>query len=449
MKKLLYVALLAIGVIVMITPPVMAQEEKPFTIHGEVRSRGEYQTNASDFDKSVSDSADFWPYRVRIAAEGRFAHNVSAWIEFQSAGNAGGTGTPVRQGNLDVFAGEGVEMYQGNITLNQLWSKNFSLRVGRQEIVAGNELMLGDLDFYSGQSHDGFVANWNLKKVSLMLWATRPAQVGLDRLRSNFTSPDNTAIGLQDGTQTFLGGYATWTFNKDQSFDVYLMGLDTKAISNVQTVGARYAHDVVGKTGFFWDVEAAKQFGKASYAADSKAEGNVVEGWFGYNWRSGKNNHRVYGRLENASGDDTGTTDKFEGFVPMFGDFHNRTGHGDWFQLANAPTNLGGGGIDGAAGGAGLQAWSAGYTGYYSDKHEFGVAYWKYTLDQNETLSGNDDDDLGNSTDIWYGYNYSKNATFTVSLSQLSPGKALKDISATGNLDDTVTRLYGQVRLRF
>jgi hypothetical protein len=446
MKKLLYVALLAIGVIVMVAPPVMAQEEKPFTIHGEVRSRGEYQTNASDFDKSVSDSADFWPYRVRIAAEGRFAHNVSAWIEFQSAGNAGGTGTPVRQGNLDVFAGEGVEMYQGNITLNQIWSKNFSLRIGRQELVAGNELLLGDLDFYSGQSHDGFVGNWNLKKVNLMLWATRPNQAGISSLTSNFTSPDNTGIGLQDGTQTFLGGYATWTFNKDQSFDVYLMGLDTKAVSNVQTVGARYAHDLVGKTGFFWDVELAKQFGKASYAGDVKAEGNVAEGWFGYNWRSGKNNHRVYGRLEQASGDKTTSADKFEGFIPMFGDFHNRTGHGDWFNLGNDPTNLGPGtGINGGTTGSGIQALSAGYTGYYSDKHEFGVAFWKYKLDQKNVATS--DDDLGTSTDIWYGYNYSKNTTFTASLSQLKPGDALKDIAAQNS--DTVTRLYGQVRLRF
>src|SRR5467141_2463038 len=317
MKKLMYVALLAIGVIVMIAPPVMAQEEKPFTIHGEVRSRGEYQANASDLNKDVHDSGDFWPYRVRIAAEGRFAHNVSAWIEFQSAGNAGGTGTPVRQGNLDVFAGEGVEMYQGNITLNQIWSKNFNLRIGRQELVAGNELMLGDLDFYSGQSHDGFVGNWNLKKVNVMVWATRPNQAGINRLTSNFTSPDNTAITGQAETQSFLGGYATWTFMKDQIFDVYLMDLDTKLVSNVETVGPRYAHDLAGKTGFFWDIELAKQFGKALYVpagTDVKAEGNVAEGWFGYNWRSGKNNHRVYGRLEQASGDKTSSAGKDEGF---------------------------------------------------------------------------------------------------------------------------------------
>ncbi len=448
MKKLLYVALLAVGVFILMTPPAMAQEEKPFTLHGEIRFRGEYQANANDLNKDTNDNADFWPYRVRIAAEGRFSHNIGAWIEFQSAGNAGGTLTPVRLGNADVFAGEGVEMYQGNITFNQLWSKNFSLRVGRQEIVAGNELMLGDLDFYSGLSHDGFVANWNLKKVNLMLWATRPAQVGVNSLTSNFTSPDNTFIGGVGGTQNFWGGYATWTFMKDQTFDVYAMDLDTKVAANVQTIGVRYAHDVPGKTGFFWDAELAKQFGKAAYGTpDVKANGNADEGWFGYNWRSGKNNHRFYGRIEQASGDKTTTADKNEGFVPMFGDFHNRTGHGDWFVLANDPSNLGGGGINGGTTGSGLKAWSVAYTGYFTDKNEFGVAYWKYKLDQKNVATGHTD--LGNSTDIWYGYNYSKNTTFTVSLSQLKPGDALKDISAGGLHDDTVTRLYGQARLRF
>src|SRR3989454_8267831 len=250
MKKLMYVALLAIGVVILMTPPAMAQEEKPFTIHGEVRFRGEYDNNTSDFDDNFDDGGLFWPYRVRIEAEGKFTKNVSTWIEFQNAGVAGvGVLGPQRLGAFATI-GDGVELYQGNMTLDQLWSKNFSLRVGRQEIVAGNELLLGDLDFYSGQSHDGFVGNWNLKKVNLMIWATRPAQAGVDDLTSNFTSPDNTAIGGQAGTRSFLGGYATWTFMKDQTFDVYLMDLDSKLNFNVETVGARYAHDLAGKTGF-------------------------------------------------------------------------------------------------------------------------------------------------------------------------------------------------------
>src|SRR5207245_10337905 len=134
----------------------------------------------------------------------------------------------------------------------------------------------------------------------------------------------------------------------DQTFDVYLMDLDTRVTSNVETAGARYAHDVTTKDGFFWDVELAQQFGDALYAATNvKAEGRAIEGWFGYNWRKGKNSHRVYGRYESATGDKLSSTDKNEGCIPMFGDFHNRVGHGDWFRLQNATTNLGPGRANG------------------------------------------------------------------------------------------------------
>src|SRR5262249_36381529 len=159
---------------------------------------------ASDFDDNADDGGLFWPYRVRIAAEGKFTKNVSAWIEFQNAGIAGGDPigiNPVRTGSdFAGVAGNGVEMYQGNMTLDQLWSKNFSLRIGRQEMVAGNELLLGDLDFYSGLSHDGFVGNWKLKKINLMVWYTRPTEGQVFSFGQNFLPPDQIGVGPSTGS---------------------------------------------------------------------------------------------------------------------------------------------------------------------------------------------------------------------------------------------------------
>ena len=148
MKKLLFVMVLALGVVALMTPPAMAQDEKPFTIHGEVRSRAEFLDNTTDFDKDTDDGGLVWPYRVRLAAEGHFAKNITAWIEFQNAGVFGGDEGPFKNGSGEVDFGNQAQLYQANVTLGQLWSKNFSLRIGRQEIVAGTELLLGDLDFY-------------------------------------------------------------------------------------------------------------------------------------------------------------------------------------------------------------------------------------------------------------------------------------------------------------
>ncbi|MBI4241299.1 MAG: hypothetical protein HY613_06245, partial [Candidatus Rokubacteria bacterium] len=138
MKKYLYVALLAFGVVMLMAPPVMAQDEKPFVIHGEFRFRGEYLDNTTDFDDDAGDSIGFWPYRVRLAAEGKFGKNIGVWIEFQNASIAGGgtnlvEGSPFRSGsdlvscvdidptadidNFCLSSGSGAELYQASVSI--------------------------------------------------------------------------------------------------------------------------------------------------------------------------------------------------------------------------------------------------------------------------------------------------------------------------------------------
>jgi hypothetical protein len=452
MKKLLYVLVLAIGVVVLMTPPAMAQDEKPFTIHGEVRTRAEYLNNTTDFDDDAGDGGLVWPYRVRLAAEGHFAKNITAWIEFQSASVFGGDFSPFKDGNGDNFnnfdQGSGAQLYQANVTLDQLWSKNFSLRIGRQEIVAGTELLLGDLDFYTGISHDGGVGNFKFDKWNLMVWYTRPSEGIGETGDFGFLPPDQVTMNNCPSCDTvhFLGGYATWTVAKNQAIDVYLMSLaDRDTGANFQTLGGRYSHDVMGKNGLFWNVELAIQTGQVESellsGADIDAGGRVLEGWIGWNFKSGKNNHRVYARYTSASGDDDPADDTLDAFVPLFGDFHNRLGHGDFFQVSGTSTGFGGG----AAADLGITAMAAGWTGQFGDRSELGAEFWKFATSENDPVSG--DDGLGTEIDVFYNFNYSKNMTFSASLSQFSPDDLLT--GGAGAPDDSVTRLYGNARFRF
>lgn len=462
MKKLLYVAILALGVVVMMAPPVMAQDEKPFTLHGEVRFRGEFDDNASDFDDDSDDGALFWPYRVRIAAEGHFAKNITAWLEFQSAGVAGDDAT----GFVPVRTGLGfTEMYQGNITLGQLWSKNFSLRIGRQEMVAGTELLLGDLDFYAGLAHDGLVGNWKFDKWNLMAWYTRPLEGSVSGFfGGGFLPPDENFVSSCPGggplprgcaTQHFLGAYANWTVAKDQGIDVYLMSLaDRDTGGNFQTLGGRYSHDVSGKNGLFWNVEAAVQTGQVASAVisgipdDIDAGGSVIEGWIGWNFKSGKNNHRVYLRYTAASGDDDPGDDTDDSFQPLFGDFHNRLGHADLFKVSGTSTAMGVT-FPITVADLGINAVAVGWNGHFGDRSELGAEFWDFTTGEDVVFSPTvSEDALGTEFDVWYNYNYSKNLTFSASLSQFSPDDALTGTVAPV-FDDSVTRLYGQARFRF
>ena len=144
-----------------------------------------------------------------------------------------------------------------------------------------------------------------------------------------------------------------------------------------------------------------------------------------------------------ASGDDDPTDSDENGFIPMFGDFHNRMGHGDWFQLSGTPTFLNGG-----IGDAGIQGLAVGWNGMFASNHEIGVELWSYKSDQDVPIAGGaTSDKIGKAVDVWYGYNYSKNLTFTAALSQFSPDDAIT--GAGGAPDDKAVRLYGNARLRF
>jgi hypothetical protein len=462
MKKYLFAALLIVGLVLVLAPPqAFAQEDKPFTVHGEVRMRGEYDNNATDFDTNNpvgNDGGVYWPYRVRIAVEGKFTKNVEGYIEVQSTGIGGGDssflvgglGAPANQNPRWTGNGafQDTGLYQGYITLNELWSKSFSLRFGRQEIVAGNKFLLGDEEWYGGISHDGLVGMWHMKKVDIKAWYTRPFD------SSSFTNgggnvfgdlpPGLTGLNGNGSNVDFFGGYVTFPIHKTWGIDAYAMDVNDHGLGGSwQTFGGRFFNDNWTKKGLIWNVEYAMQAGKVSSAGgvDVDASGKAGEALVGWNFKSKKNVHRVYGKYEYASGDDPGTTDKFEGFAPLYGDIHGRTGMGDWFQVSAFSTVVGGG----VGTGFGLKAWSVGYDGHFGERHELGIAYWDYKADDDQ--GSPDGSNLGTDEEIWYSFNYSKNVAFQAAYAELKPGDAL---TLSGALpDDQAKRLYGQVRLRF
>jgi len=449
MKKFAFAALLALGVVALMAPPqAFAQEDKPFVIHGEVRSRLEYDNNTQDFDSDNDDGGGWFPYRVRIAAEGHFTKNVGAWIEFQNTGLFGETG-PFTGFDTDRrfndVARSGTSLYQGYITFDQLWSKNFSLRFGRQEMVYGNEFIFGDEDFYSGISHDGIVGTWDNDKWDLHVFWTRVVEDSVFQFADQDFPPDTIFVnGNADNIDQF-GGYFTWNITKNSMFDGYIVNVNDRGTGGrYQTIGARWGRDGWDHNGLVWNIEYAIQTGDFTTAnvggIDESAGGSASEGLLGWNFKGDKSVHRVYAKYEMATGDDTTSTDEFEGFVPIYGEIHNRTGHGDWFRVAHDATALGGFGAS-----YGLMAWSVGYTGMFNNgTHELGAAFWDYSAEED-----NDDplgDGYGTAFDVWYGLNFSKNVAIEASYSQLSPDDLL---TGGGAADDTVERFYGNLRLRF
>ena len=243
MKKFLFLFLLAAAVASAFTF-VLAEDdqgEKKFVIHGEVRQRADYLDNFTDFDDDNSDSGLMYPYRARLAAEGHFSKDVIGYAEFQMFG-VWGDGTPNRAGNpfgvidgisftgpgfgltpveqnIGNSAGNSVDLYQAWIGLNNIGGTTLSLKIGRQEIVKGSEMLLGDSDFYSGLSHDGIVGCWQKDSFDLDVWMTRPWQ------NSVIT---NAPLGFPDHQSiNFYGAWVDFTkIPKKIGVAAYLMYLE-------------------------------------------------------------------------------------------------------------------------------------------------------------------------------------------------------------------------------
>ncbi len=471
MKKFLFMFLLAAAVAGAF-PLALAEEEtqgeeKKFVIHGEIRQRADFIDNFYDFNDDWSDSALFFPYRARIAAEGHFSKNVIGYAEFQAFGvwgdappEQGGLnstwlgswlGGPLSTPNVDQNTSNNIlynvndtQLYQAWIGLNEIGGSKFSLKVGRQEIVKGSEMLLGDRDFYSGIAHDGVVGDANYDSFGLDLRWTRPLQGG--GVIPGYVGWPTTLTPDHQSTN-FYGAWADFKkIPKNIGLSAYLMryetGLNWSLIStpalmpySFYTVGARANKDAeAGKNGFAWNAELAVQSGEFYYTAPGDGDISTMgfEGMFGYNLNVGENDHLFKVKYVMASGNlDTADPDydgsKYEKFLPMFQDYHFRYGMTDLFTFSN------------------LTAASLGWKMRMND-HCFGVDYWMFETTEDVYIATGTSTDLASEVDAYWKYQYNPNTQFMAGLAYVMPGDV---IEYDYGYDDAGIRLVGNLRLRF
>jgi len=442
---------------------VLAEEEstgeKKFVLHGEIRQRFDFNDNLSDFTGDSDDSFAFFPYRARIGAEGHFGNDVVGYVEFQSIGywgdippikgfqfgpvfgdNVSGPSNPPFGGNTNIvqnvnsgqFFSNDVELYQGYLALQDIGDSRFSLMLGRQEIVKGSEMLLGDNDFYSGISHDGAMGCWKWDHFDLDLWWTRPLQSG-----GFFSDPDHQSIN-------FYGAWLDWArYKNGVSWSAYILDYEDGTTSTLNptrrqfwTVGGRSDREVIGKNGFYWNAELAYQTGEYNNGPGlgdtADIEAMAWEGTIGYNF-DGDRDQKVHVTYDMASGDDDATDDDAEFFDPLFQDSHNRYGFTDLFTFSN------------------LTVWGAGYSMNMNEKHSWGVDFWNQELTE-EIVGGPADghDALGQELDAWWKLQYSPNTQILVGAAWFDPGDAISEVvEFFGESPDSGIRGLAQVRLRW
>jgi hypothetical protein len=414
--------------------PVRAQaagDEPRFSVHGEVRTRWEYTENHSDLTDTTGglfdDSYDFFPFRVRIGAKGVFARNVMGYVELQNVAVFGHQFTPEQvdqdpigqttQLNIDTTE---VHMYQGFLEMNKIGDTAFGLRVGRQEHTIGNQLILGDLDFYGGQSFDGVRLWWDWEKFDLNAFYYRIGE-------ENATFFGCTA-GCGDENLDLYGVYATFGGETWGEIEPYIINfaVGDSPGEKYYSVGARWTrlvNDQVNSDKLLdWSFEYAIQAGSIDpNGADTDISADILEGWIGLNFGS-ERNHRVHVGVLMASGQDPASADSETWRTLGYDTWdHNRLGDADFFTPEN------------------IEDIFAGYT-WTGENHGLRASY--HVFSEAEAGVGGEDD-LGTELDVAYRYIFNPNLNIETGVALLEPGDEFLPA------DDTVMRVWGQARLRF
>ena len=445
MKKVLLMVLA--GVLAGAFAPARAADdgENKFEFDGMVRARYEYLNNYLDqFDNQSGSSAfddafGVTPYRVMIGMTGMFAHDITAHADLQYVGSFGDenpnkdfdpfapNGGPTGQGDTSQrFATQGVQLYQGWLELGHIGGSDFSVRAGRAEHTYGTEFVMGDNDFYSGQSFDGVRGMWQHGASDLNVFYYKVAE------RNCIFGIECDGLGGSTDANLFGGTY-DWTFKNWGTVGGYIIvGQDLESDTKVNNIGVRWNRDMM--TGdklnmFDWNVEYLMQTGDFDgiTTPETKIKGMAYELWFAFNFNAGNSHGRVHIGTLATSGDDLTTTDNEE-YVDMFGDFHahNRFGDLDWVdQNGQSDTT----------------DYNIGYEHWFGTNHYVMLAYHMF---QETESNGAAEDKIGDEIDLKYGYQMSKNLAFSVMIGQASPNDDF-----FGGPTDPVQRIYGQAEVRW
>jgi hypothetical protein len=344
---LLVIALIMIGVV-----PVFA-EPPTFTFGGEIRTRGEwweheivpywdYSTGEPLYGIDYEDDVNFYHLRARFNVLAEMSRDVKGFIEFQSntfwgandlyysmgdspsmygVGRYFGT-SPEMDPQWRAYAGDprdtSVELYQAYIEADNLMGWPVDLRIGRQELVYGNELFVGNSDFYGGLSFDAIKLMAHVGDFDVDLWKAKLVE-GFGEDDWDFWGWYNTFHGFDN---MVIEGYAFYLSDQRKlSWQSWEQPDDMDHI----TVGLRTAGTVANA----WDynAEAAVQYG--NWFGSEDVEAWAVDTHGGYKFNTMFTPYLGAG-YSFASGDKSMTDSHYEQFFNLFGDMHGRFGELDF-----------------------------------------------------------------------------------------------------------------------
>lgn len=244
--------------------------------HGERNMRGLGLTGRDD---------DFLLHRTRLFANAKYGDTIRVYGEFLDA-----------ESNYENFTPRGIEVNRadmlnlfGDLLLHDFDAGSLTARVGRQELLYGNQRLISPLDWANTRrTFEGAKLMWAGEYWNTDLFYTRPVLVQPHR----FDSPDYN--------QEFMGAYATRKSDPNSILDVYALQYNNSSQGQAfryTTTGARWLKKEGNWT---FETEGGMQFGTTTQQTDHAA-GFAMAG-LGYTWDDAPWTPTLTGYYDWASG---------------------------------------------------------------------------------------------------------------------------------------------------
>ncbi len=239
-----------------------------FKINAQIRYRSELAKNKNAFNdatfgKNLADD-DFGLLRSRIGLTLLGTDNVSAFFQLQDSRKLGEETNTLSDGDADQL-----DLHQGYILVDKFLTDDLSLKLGRMEILLGNQRIVGPVGWSNtGRSFDGALVERKNRQFTFSLFGLSLNE----QVPALHFDPDENFFGFfgtykPSGKRTF-NGYAMLNENGDKVSG----GPDNDDRKLVRvTAGIDYTANM---SAFDYEIEGAVQFGKQA-AANNAARDDI------------------------------------------------------------------------------------------------------------------------------------------------------------------------------
>ncbi len=291
------------------TQAVIAKGASQITIGGELRFRGDFRHNTSDFNSSVQDDKAYYDMRIRLSVEAKVTPNTTGFVQLEGSGSNGtASGSADNSfwgaGQNGVQSGVSGSVQMGNqkqssLYMLQAWILHQGtgllgvpalIKVGHMPITVGTGLFYD----HSYQGDDAALLGVDpIKGLHIIAAFVRDAQGGSTQNGNTatvFTVPGSTATSNNANAYALLVSY---DINKDSNVGLDITYLDDQnnGTGGIQTggFGVINGSSITGNDIHFWNLGVngkTKIAGLGLYGEFDKQLGSALgdvkfSGWAG------------------------------------------------------------------------------------------------------------------------------------------------------------------------